>query len=103
MPKTDRGRPDGRPNEGAMRTPSRGSDVQLLTLDELCNLLRMSRSSVERAIRSNQAFPQPLKMPGGRLIRFIRAEVLAYIHGLERAEYTDHAFDPNFRSDEADG
>jgi predicted DNA-binding transcriptional regulator AlpA len=95
MSAINRGRPEGRPIEELMPTQSRRNQVQLLTLEEVCDLLRISRSSVERAIRSDPAFPQPRKLPGGRLIRFVHAEVMSYINGLERVEYLDHAFDPN--------
>lgn len=72
----------------------------MITIVELCNLLRISRSTADRAIRSDPAFPQPRKLPGGRLIRFVLSEVLYYINGLARAEYADHGFDPNAFSDE---
>ena len=88
-------RPNGQPTKNLTQMPSRGSDLRLITADEVCNLLQISRSTLGRSIRSDPAFPQPRKLSGGRLIRFVHAEVLDYINGLQCAEYSDHAFDPN--------
>lgn len=99
--KTNR-RPNGQPMKELTQKPSRGTDVRLITAEELRKLLGISRSTLDRAIRSDPAFPQPRKLSGGRLIRFVHAEVLDYITGLQCAEYADHAFDPNGFSDEAD-
>lgn len=68
---------------------------RLLTTEDLCSLLQISRSSVERSIRSDPDFPQPRVLPRGRLIRFLETEVLGYIANLPRAKYADHAFDPD--------
>ena len=95
--------PNGQPTKNLTQMPSRGFDLRLITADEVCNLLRISRSTLDRAIRSDPAFPRPRRLSGGRLVRFVHAEVLDYINGLQCAEYADHAFDPNFRGDEADG
>ncbi|MDG3039793.1 helix-turn-helix transcriptional regulator [Roseicyclus marinus] len=91
--------PNGQPMEDLTQKPLRGSDVRLITAEELRKLLGISRSTLDRAIRSDPAFPQPRRLSSGRLIRFVHAEVLDYISGLPCAEYSDHAFDPNSFSD----
>ena len=72
----------------------------LMTMDELCALLRVSRSTVERAIRSDPAFPQPRRLAQGRLVRFLVTEVRAYLTALQCVEYADHGFDPNAAEEE---
>lgn len=89
MPASNSGRATARPADPFT------SATQLLTMDELCALLQMSRSTIERLVRSERAFPQPRRFGKGRLIRFVEAEVLDYIAGLPAVEYSDHAFDPN--------
>ena len=68
---------------------------RLLTLSEICAILQVSKSTVERMIRSEPRFPQPRKLMNSRLIRFLAADVQAYLEALPIAEYEDHAFDPN--------
>jgi len=68
---------------------------RLLTIHNLCGLLQVSRSSVERSICSDPGFPQPRRLACGRLVRFLEAEVSAYITQLPKAKYDDHAFDPD--------
>ena len=68
---------------------------ELLTREEVCRLLRISQSTLDRLIRSEENFPQPRKFPAGRLVRFLTIEVKHYIAAMQRAVYEDHAFDPN--------
>jgi len=75
--------------------PARARPVKLLTVEDLCALLQVSRSTIERLVRSEPTFPQPRRFGRGRLIRFVEAEVLDYLSGLPAVEYSDHGFDPN--------
>ncbi|MDX1822012.1 MAG: helix-turn-helix domain-containing protein [Paracoccaceae bacterium] len=68
---------------------------ELLTQKEVCDLLRISKSTLGRLIRSEESFPQPRKFSIGRLIRFSAIEVRQYVEAMQRAVYEDHAFDPN--------
>jgi excisionase family DNA binding protein len=68
---------------------------ELLTQKEVCDLLRISKSTLGRLIRSVESFPQPRKFSIGRLIRFSAIEVRQYVEEMQRAVYEDHAFDPN--------
>jgi len=74
-----------------------GTAPVLLTCSEVCEILRISKSTMDRLIRSRRNFPQPRKLHRGRLVRFVAAEVKQYIDSLECAVYDDHAFDPNER------
>lgn len=89
------GRPRVRPLDAPARIQPTQATPGLLTLGDLCALLCVSKSTVERMIRSEPTFPQPRRLPRGRLIRFFADEVQDYLEGLPRAEYDDHAFDPN--------
>lgn len=90
------GRQPGRLMDAPARIqPAQTTTAGLLTLAEVCMLLRVSKSTAERMIRSEPTFPQPHKLKRSRLIRFFAADVQAYLAGLQRAEYDDHAFDPN--------
>lgn len=95
---------DGRPPVCPVNALARNQPAQppagVLTLGEVCALLRVSKSTVERLIRSNPDFPQPIRL-SGRLVRFLAAEVHIYLSALPRIEYDDHAFDPNDRSEGA--
>ena len=90
------GRPLGRPMDTPTRILHPHASGGMLTLGEVCELLRVSKSTVERLIRSNPDFPQPIRL-SGRLVRFLAAEVHIYLSALPRIEYDDHAFDPNDR------
>ena len=68
---------------------------ELLTREEVCKLLRISQSTLDRLIRSEESFPQPRKFSAGRLVRFLAIEVKQYIEAMKCAVYEDHAFDPN--------
>lgn len=94
------GRPPVRPLDAPARIQPAQATSGLLTLRDVCALLQVSKSTVERMIRSEPAFPQPRRLKKSRLIRFLADEVQAYLAGLPRAEYDDHAFDPN---DKAEG
>jgi predicted DNA-binding transcriptional regulator AlpA len=68
---------------------------RLLSKRELCSLLDVSVSTLDRRIRSDPSFPQARRLPYGRTVRFIEAEVIAYMNQLPAVEYEDHSFDPN--------
>lgn len=85
-------------DEHALSQPTQPTS-RLLTLSDLCLLLKVSKSTAERMIRSEPTFPQPRKLRKSRLIRFVAEEVHAYLAALPCAEYDDHAFDPNDRAD----
>lgn len=89
------GRRERRSLDEHARSQSAQPMSRLLTLSDLCSLLCISKSTAERMIRSERTFPQPRKLGKSRLIRFVAAEVDAYLASLPRAEYDDHAFDPN--------
>lgn len=69
-------------------------DFQLISKAELCEWLSVSEASIDRWIRSNPRFPQPLQL-GPNSIRWFGREVIAYICSLPRIEYDDHAFSPD--------
>lgn len=69
--------------------------VQLITKAETCRMLCVSRSTLERTMRSDATFPQAIRIGNGRTVRFVEGEVLAYVNARTRVEYDDHAFDPN--------
>lgn len=89
------GRTAMRPMDPPARLQTEPAIPELLTLEDVCRILKLSRSTVERRIRSDPNFPQPRRLSGGRLIRFLSTEVEAYLAALPCAEYEDHAFDPN--------
>lgn len=67
---------------------------RLLSVKKTCDILAISKSSLERYVRSQPGFPQPVSV-GNRRVMFLAAEVAAYVLALPRAEYDDHAFDPH--------
>ena len=69
-------------------------DFQLISKAELCEWLSVSEASIDRWIRSNPLFPQPLQL-GPNSIRWFGREGIAYICSLPRIEYDDHAFSPD--------
>lgn len=69
-------------------------DFQLLSKVKLCRGLSVSEASIDRWLRSNPQFPQPLQL-GPNTIRWMLCEVVAYISSLPRIEYDDHAFSSN--------
>lgn len=89
------GRRMARPVDAPARVQPKQATSELLTLRDICAILSVSKSTVERMIRSEPTFPQPRRFRKGRLIRFFADEVQAYLMALPRAEYDDHAFDPN--------
>lgn len=93
MPAKWNGRPPVRPID-ELKPPGSGA-VTLLTVEDLCKLLQVSRSTIERLVRSEPLFPQPRRFGRGRLIRFVESEVQEYLTGLPTVEYSDHGFDPN--------
>ena len=68
---------------------------ELMTQEEVCDLLRISKSTLARLVRSEESFPQPRRFPRGRLVRYLAIEVKQYVKAMQRAVYEDHAFDPN--------
>lgn len=66
----------------------------LLTKQEVCRLLSISRATIDRWVRENPGFPQPLRVTE-QTIRRRASEVARFIVGLPRVAYEDHAFDPN--------
>lgn len=66
----------------------------LLTKQEVGRLLSISRATIDRWVRENPAFPQPLRVTE-QTIRWRASEVSRFIAGLPRVAYDDHAFDPN--------
>lgn len=68
--------------------------LRFLSERKVCDLLAISRSTLNRRVRTDPEFPQPRRV-GARTIRWIEAEVRDYISERPRAEYDDHAFDPN--------
>lgn len=67
---------------------------RLLSVQDTCDILAISKSSLERYVRSQPDFPQPVSV-GNRRIMFRATEIAAFVSGLPRVEYSDHAFDPN--------
>lgn len=67
---------------------------QLLTIGDMCRIFGTSRSSIERYVRSNVRFPQPLRL-GQRGVRFRAGDVMRFIESAPNIKYIDHAFDPN--------
>lgn len=74
----------------------------LLTSKQVCAMLGISRSTLNRWVRDDRAFPQVQQYPGAT-IRWRRDEVVAYIANRPRVQYEDHAFDPNAAPGEIDG
>ena len=66
----------------------------LLTKQQICTLLSVSRATLDRWVRENPEFPQPRRITG-QTIRWRASEIARYIDGLPRVAYDDHAFDPN--------
>lgn len=73
---------------------SSSEDFRLICKVKLCKRLSVSEASIDRWIRSDPHFPQPVRL-GPNTIRWIEREVLAYILSRPRIEYDDHAFSPN--------
>lgn len=69
------------------------TDARLITKRDLCTLLSASEASIDRWLRTDPSFPQPRRLGPGS-IRWILAEVSAFIATLHPVEYDDHAFDP---------
>lgn len=67
--------------------------TRLIKRDEVCLRLQISRATLSRRMKSDPGFPQARRL--GTSVRWVEAEVEAYIAGLRRVEYPDHAFDPN--------
>lgn len=66
----------------------------LLTKQEVGRLLSISRATIDRWVRENPDFPQPIRVTE-QTIRWRASEVSRFIAGLPRVAYDDHAFDPN--------
>lgn len=67
------------------------AEVRLITKTDLCGRLQTSEASVDRWLRTDPHFPQPVGL-GPNSIRWRLNEVTAYIRALPRVEYDDHAF-----------
>ena len=67
--------------------------TRLIPAAEVCRQLHTSKSTLYRRMKSDPDFPQARRL--GTSVRWVEAEVEAYIAGLRRVEYPDHAFDPN--------
>ncbi|SFJ02019.1 helix-turn-helix transcriptional regulator [Jannaschia pohangensis] len=53
---------------------------------EVIDMLGISESTLERRMVDDETFPQPRRL-GSRTIRWIEADVEAYIFGLEAVDY----------------
>lgn len=95
------GRRERRSLDDHARSQPAQQTSRLLTLSDLCSLLCISKSTAERMIRLEPSFPQPRRLKQSRLVRFVAEELQAYVSDLPRAEYDDHAFDPNDGEDGA--
>lgn len=80
--------------EDMKKAPGPDKNLRLIDKRTLCAKLCTSEASVVRWIRSNPAFPQPRRLGPGS-VHWVLSEVEAFIEGLARAEYVDHAFAPN--------
>ena len=82
------------------RQPQEAPDAQptLLTIAQLCTMLGVSRSTVERLVRSDASFPQAIRL-GQRGLRFRAEDVTRFVTSVPYVEYIDHGFDPNARLD----
>jgi predicted DNA-binding transcriptional regulator AlpA len=98
--RTGRGSPDVSDQRGTMTAVS--ASPYLLTHHEVCCMLSISRSTLNRWVREDPEFPQARRC-GGRTIRWVAAELRAYIDSRPRVAYDDHAFDPNALPDCAEG
>lgn len=67
---------------------------KLLPQHEVCRLIGISRSTLNRWVREDPEFPQPQRY-GTSTVRWRADEVAAYISSRPRIEYPDHGFDPN--------
>lgn len=54
------------------------------TVDDVTAFLDLSHDTLTR-LRKRGQFPEPRVLPGGRLLRWSRDEVLGWFDGLERA------------------
>jgi predicted DNA-binding transcriptional regulator AlpA len=59
---------DTAPRTATLSPP--GHPLGLVDLHGLCDLLRISRSSAERLIKNDPAFPRPFKIANRRFVRF---------------------------------
>ena len=75
------------------------AEVRLITKSDLCGRLQTSEASVDRWLRTDPDFPQPVRL-GPNSIRWQLDEVTAYIRTLPRVEYDDHAFSPSAQGGE---
>lgn len=71
-------------------------ELRLISKGELCRLLGVSESSVDRWLRSDPTFPQARQLGPGT-VRWRLDEVKRFIDGLTCIEYDDHAFCPSDR------
>ena len=67
---------------------------ELLTQQEVCRLIGISRSTLHRWVREDPDFPQPQRY-GTSTVRWRSDEIATYIASRPRIEYADHGFDPN--------
>ena len=75
-----------------MNTPDPAqAEVRLITRTELCSRLQASEASVDRWLRTDPDFPQPVRLGPGS-IRWRLYEVMTFIRTRPRVEYDDHAF-----------
>ena len=65
----------------------------LLTKAQVCCMLGVSRATLDRWVRENPGFPQPVRL-SNQTIRWRASEVMSYMATLPRVAYDDHAFDP---------
>ncbi len=78
-----------------MKMKTQAADtLRLISKRELCRQLSASEASIDRWVRTDPDFPQARKLGPGS-IRWLQHEVNAFVASLARAEYDDHAFDPN--------
>ena len=58
---------------------------KLITMQELCNLISVSRSWIYLALKDpNSDFPQPLRLGSGRAVRWDISEVRRWMKTRER-------------------
>lgn len=84
---------DARTGQASAKSTSK-REVQLITNQRVCDMLSISRSTLNRWVRQDPEFPQPRAVGQGS-VRWLQSEIEAFIETRERRAYDDHGFDPN--------
>lgn len=70
-----------------MNSKRKNESAELITFANLLVVIgRSSRQTVYDLMRRDSGFPRPIRIPGGQL-QWRRAEVMAWIDSLPRAEF----------------